>query len=89
MRHAKLFQEIDWLGLVLQVTHRKFLDGEWDTVQNALSAERARPAYKLSIRYEQPGIFYLAFVLRTTPARENFSVLPSGYYYRKKVIRTA
>lgn len=70
------------------VTHRKFLDGEWDTVQNALSAERARPAYKLSIRYEQPGIFYLAFVLRTTPARENFSVLPSGYYYRKKVFST-
>ncbi|KAL3162429.1 hypothetical protein ABBQ32_010098 [Trebouxia sp. C0010 RCD-2024] len=70
------------------VTHRKFMDGQWDTVQTVLSAERARPAYKLGIRYEQPGIFYLAFVLRTTPARENFSVLPSGYYYRKKVFST-
>lgn len=64
------------------------MDGQWNTVQSVLSAERARPAYKLGIRYEQPGIFYLAFVLRTTPARENFSVLPSGYYYRKKVTKS-
>lgn len=62
------------------------MDGDWNSIQNALKAERARPAYKLGIRYEQPGIFYLGFVLRSTPARENFSVLPSGYYYRKKVI---
>ena len=61
------------------------MDGDWNSIQNALKAERARPAYKLGIRYEQPGIFYLGFVLRSTPARENFSVLPSGYYYRKKV----
>ena len=61
------------------------MDGNYDAVQLALRAERSRPAYKLGIRYEQPGIFYLAFVLRSTPARENFSVLPSGYYYRKKV----
>ena len=63
------------------------MDGDWNTVQSTLRAERARPAYKLGVRYEQPGIFYLGFVLRSTPARENFSVLPSGYYYRKKVIR--
>lgn len=62
------------------------MEGDWNSIQNALKAERARPAYKLGIRYEQPGIFYLGFVLRSTPARENFSVLPSGYYYRKKVI---
>ena len=62
------------------------MDGDWSSVQSTLRAERARPAYKLGIRYEQPGIFYLGFVLRSTPARENFSVLPSGYYYRKKVI---
>ena len=61
------------------------MDGDWNIVQGTLKAERARPAYKLGIRYEQPGIFYLGFVLRSTPARENFSVLPSGYYYRKKV----
>ena len=68
------------------MTHRKFLDGGYeDVVQNALRAERARPAYKLGIRYEQPGYYYLAFVLRNTPARENFTVLPSGYYFRKKV----
>ena len=65
------------------------MDGDWNMVQTALKDERARPAYKLGVRYEQPGIFYLGFVLRNTPARENFSVLPSGYYYRKKVIRSA
>ena len=61
------------------------MDGDYDIVQNALRAERARPAYKLGIRYEQPGYYYLAFVLRNTPARENFTVLPSGYFFRKKV----
>lgn len=68
--------------------HRKFQDGEWADLQLALQRDPARPAYKLGIRYESPGIFYLGFVLRNTPQRENFSVLPSGFYYRKKVSLT-
>ena len=73
---------------MLQVRHRKFQDGDWADLQLALQRDPARPAYKLGIRYESPGIFYLGFVLRNTPQRENFSVLPSGFYYRKKVSLT-
>lgn len=69
----------------LQAKHRKFQDGEWADMQTALQRDPARPAYKLGIRYEAPGIFYLGFVLRNTPQRENFSVLPNGFYFRKKV----
>ena len=62
------------------------MDGAWEeNIQPTLRAEMPKPAYRLAIRYEQPGIFFLGFVLRNTPARENFSVLPSGYYYRKHV----
>ena len=69
----------------LQVKHRKFQDGDWADLQLRLQRDPARPAYKLGVRYESPGIFYLGFVLRNTPQRENFSVLPSGFYFRKKV----
>lgn len=69
-----------------QVAHRKFMDGDWERdLQPTLRTENPKPAYRLGIRYEQPGIFFLGFVLRNSPARENFSVLPSGYYFRKKV----
>ncbi|KAL0039173.1 hypothetical protein WJX77_010168 [Trebouxia sp. C0004] len=71
------------------VAHRKFMDGDWERdLQPTLRAENPKPAYRLGIRYEQPGIFFLGFVMRSTPARENFSVLPSGYYFRKKVVST-
>ena len=72
--------------VLLQVAHRKFMDGMWDRdIQPKLCAEIPKPAYRLSIRYDVPGMFFLGFVLRKTPSRENFSVLPSGYYFRKQV----
>ena len=81
-----ILQHASSCSVTLQVAHRKFMDGMWDRdIQPKLCAEIPKPAYRLSIRYDVPGMFFLGFVLRKTPSRENFSVLPSGYYFRKQV----
>lgn len=35
------------------------------------------------------AIFYLGYVLSSTPRREYFQVTPDGFYFRKKVGRVA
>ncbi len=70
----------------------KFRDGHWPDVQAELRGERARlgpsaSVYCLSIKYDAPGVFYLAAILPTaagTPRREYFTVSPSGFYFRKR-----
>ena len=71
---------------------RKFRDGHWPEVQGELTAERARlggmaSVYCLCIKYDAPGVFYLAAILPTekaTPRREFFTVSPAGFYFRKR-----
>ncbi len=61
-------------------------------MQAELRGERARlgpgaSVYCLSIKYDAPGVFYLAAVLPTaagTPRREYFTVSPAGFYFRKR-----
>lgn len=73
----------------------KFRDGHWPEVQNELRAERAHlgpmhSVYCLCLKYDAPGVFYLAAILPTasgTPRREYFTVSPAGFYFRKKVAR--
>ena len=73
-------------------TRRKFRDGHWPEVQGELTAERGRlggmaSVYCLCIKYDAPGVFYLASILPTekaTPRREFFTVSPAGFYFRKR-----
>jgi hypothetical protein len=70
----------------------KFRDGHWPDVQAELRGERARlgpgaSVYCLSIKYDAPGVFYLAAILPTaagTPRREYFTASPAGFYFRKR-----
>eukprot|EP00884_Botryococcus_braunii_P001188 jgi/Botrbrau1/1106/Bobra.0162s0007.1 len=78
---------------VREVTgHRKFKDGTWEVVQAALREEKAQagrsPVYCLGIKYEAPGMFYLAFILPTMNAsshREYFAITQRGFYFRQKM----
>ena len=62
-------------------------------MQSELRAERAHlgpmhSVYCLCLKYDAPGVFYLAAILPTasgTPRREYFTVSPAGFYFRKKV----
>ncbi|KAK9828928.1 hypothetical protein WJX72_002842 [[Myrmecia] bisecta] len=71
------------------VGHRKMREGSLDQVNNLLRAEKARSpqqaVYCFGIKYDSPGVFYIAFIMNTLPHREYFTVTPDGYYYRSKV----
>lgn len=71
---------------------RKFREGVWDGeggVEEQLRAEKLRQpqgaVYVLGCKLDRPGAFYLAFIINRNPHREYFTVMPDGFYFRRRV----
>ncbi|PRW45415.1 transcription elongation factor SPT6 isoform A [Chlorella sorokiniana] len=73
--------------------HRKYKEVAWDKAKEELISEkRSKPpgyaAYCVGPDISgRPGVFYLGYLLSTTPRREFFQVTPDGFYFRKKTHR--
>lgn len=66
---------------------RPWNQGE-QSVQSLLKEDKKRNpsvvAYCMAADTDAPGLFYIGRIIGSTPRRERFSILPTGFYFREK-----